>query len=118
MDNHENLANAIVANPEEVENWKRIIAELVENAPNNTIRECLRSYNPELATQQNSKSLKALRKDTIHESLSYLCKGAQFSNNKNDLIDKLCLRIKNFFPDICQICKSKYVYKIETQLFT
>ena len=97
----------------EIDTWKRVIAELVHDAPTDQIKECLRTYDPEIPTQQNVKSLRRMHnRDVIHDSLSYLCKGTQFTNKKDELIDKLCLKIKTFFPDVCQICDKKYMFKL------
>lgn len=96
----------------DIESWKRVIAELVLNAPNSNIKDCLRSYDPALPTERNIKALKAFRKDSISETLQFLSNGRSINGNKNTLIDRLCLKIKNYFPDICQICNSSYSFKI------
>ena len=98
---------------ETVESWKRIIAELALKAPNDIIKGCIKTYDPEKPTQQNVKSLKACRKDTIKQTLKFLSKVTAKDSKKEDMIDKLCLKIKNFFPDTCQICNLSYSFKLE-----
>ena len=100
-------------NMDEIECWKNVIAELVVKAPTKTVKECIRTYDPALPTRQNKNSLKSVNKNIIQETLLYLCRGKKTTGNKDELIDKLCLKIKNYFPDICQICNTKYIFKIE-----
>ena len=98
---------------EVVESWKRALAELIEIALNDKIRDCIRLYNPEKPSKDNKKALKACRKDSIIETLNFLSKATNKDMNKDIAIDKLCLKIKNFFPDICQICDQSYIVKYE-----
>ena len=98
---------------EVVESWKRALAELIEIALNDKIRDCIRLYNPEKPSKDNKKALKACRKDSIIETLNFLSKATNEDMNKDIAIDKLCLKIKNFFPDICQICDQSYIVKYE-----
>ena len=102
---------------DDIECWRNVIAELVVKAPTKTVKECIRKYDPALPSRQNKKALKSIKKDIIQESLTYLSKGKKPTGNKNDLIDKLCLKIKNYFPDICQICNMEYTYKISDPEF-
>ena len=102
---------------ETVEVWKRIIAELALKAPNDIIKGCIKTYDPEKPTQQNIKLLKACRKDTITQTLEFLSKSSVADSKKEDMIDKLCLKIKNFFPETCQICDISYSVKLEDKPF-
>ena len=98
-----------------IETWKRALAGLVESAPNDTIKNCLRIYNPEIPTRDNIKALKLCRKLPIIETLNFLMKPSSSLSDKvtkDDAIHLLCLKIKNFFPDICQICKESYSFNL------
>jgi len=99
-----------------IDSWKTSLAELAEQAPNNKIRDCIRTYDPEKPTIQNVKALKACLKDTIMETLMFLSKIPIANNiNKDEAVSKLCLKIKNFFQDICQICNESYTIKLDHQ---
>ena len=97
--------------------WRVIIAELAGKAPSTVIRDCIRAYNPENPTKQNAKALKAFPKDVINATLKFLSRRNSINANKNDLINMLCLKIKNFFPDICQVCHNSYTFKIDDVCF-
>ena len=98
-----------------IETWKRALAGLVESAPNDTIKTCLRIYNPEIPTRDNIKALKSCRKLPIIETLNFLMTSTSSLSDKvtkDDAIHLLCLKIKNFFPDVCQICKESYSFNL------
>ena len=98
-----------------IDTWKKSIAGLVESAPNDTIKNCLRIYNPAIPTNDNIKALKSCRKTPIIDTLNYLMSSPSFSSNtiKDDAIHLLCLKIKSFFPDVCQICNKSYSVKLD-----
>ena len=58
----------------DVESWRRAIAELVQKAPKNTIKGCIRAYDPAKPTQQNIKALRSYCKEAIFETLKFLSK--------------------------------------------
>ena len=99
---------------EYVQNWKRIVTELSLKAPEPHIKMCLQSYNPEQPTKYIANTLsKNFKKDTIFDTLNFLSKGNAEKANKNDLVQKLCLKVKSYFPDICQICNATYVFNFD-----
>ena len=57
--------------------------------------------------------MKSCRKDSIIETLNFLSKALNEGINKDDAIDKLCMKIQNFFPDFCQVCEQSYIVKYE-----
>ena len=44
----------------DVETWKRILAELSLESPSEEIRNCIKAYDPEKPTKQNTKTLKRI----------------------------------------------------------
>ena len=75
-------------------------------------------YDPALRTASNIKKLnKSHLKNTILETLSFLSNKTIQEHNKNRLIDMLCLKIKNFFPDVCQLCNEHCSVKIGDKNF-
>ena len=102
----------------DIETWQRVIAELALDAPNLQIKNCIKTYDPEKSTKENCKVLSnKLNKPVITETLEFLSRQAVKKENKDDLVQKLCLEIKNFFPDICQICNVSYTFKFQDQAF-
>ena len=59
---------------EMIDGWKLALAELAEQAPNDSIRDCIRSYDPEKPTKTNAKALNNCLKDTVTETLKFLTK--------------------------------------------
>lgn len=102
-----------------IQGWKTSLAELAEQASTPKIRDCLRSYNPENPTKENVTSLKSsFSKDIIMDTLSFLSKApVDPIRLKDEAVKKLCLKIKNYFEDICQICTEPYRIKLDHQPF-
>ena len=104
----------------DVETWTEIIAELCTDAPDSTIRNCLRLYDPVKPSSQLKSILRSkCVKDDILKSLIYL--GSQqvvdSTIKKEEAINMLINRVKNLFPDICQICGDKYCIKRDDEPF-
>eukprot|EP00111_Clytia_hemisphaerica_P021752 TCONS_00063963-protein len=98
---------------EDVHIWKRIVTELSLQALDPQIKSCLQSYNPEKPTKSIIATLnKSFKKYTTHDTLNFLSKQEVESANKNELVRKLCLKVKSFFPDVCKICNMSYVIKL------
>ena len=97
----------------DVHKCKTIIAELSENAADTSIRDCIRSYDPSNPTVTIKKSLRKFHVNTIFNTLKYLSPGQNVDKQKKEiLLDLLITKIKNFFPDFCQICQKEYCIKL------
>jgi len=113
MSNQQNSKTTDDVPAELIESWKKALAELAEEAHNDTIRNCIRIYNPEKPTKHNIKVLKSsCRKDTILETLNFLMKSNQ-NLNKDEAAEKMCLKIQSYFPDICPVCEKSYSVKYQ-----
>ena len=104
--------------PDDIETWKRIVAELSLRAPNQQIKSCIQTYDPENPTKTNIKTIsKSFKKDTIIDTLDFLSKQKPEDANKENLVQKLCVKIQNYFPDTCQICSSSYTFGFDDKSF-
>ena len=75
--------------PGDIKIWKRIIAELALRAPNQQIKSCIQTYDPENPTKINTKTLsKNFKKDAIIDTLDFLSKQKSEDANKDDLVKK------------------------------
>ena len=102
----------------EVNIWRNIIAELCSKAPDNSIRDCLRLYDPSKPTKNIRTIFKSkCNIDILAKTLSFLGKEDYENQKKDVIVDALILRIKNFFPDICQLCGDTYCIKLEDTPF-
>jgi len=102
----------------DIETWKRAIAEISLVAPNLQIKNCINTYDPEKSTKENCKVLNSKwNKPVIMETVEFLSRQKVEKETKDDLVQKLCLKIKNYFPDICQICNTSYSFKFQDQAF-
>ena len=90
------------------EQQAHIIAQLCADAPNETVRNCLRKYDITKTEWQIETLLKKDRKDTLLETLTYL--GLQdMSHYKVDsLRHELICRVQNLLPDTCHLCNQTY----------
>ena len=103
---------------EVIESWKLALAELAEQAPNDLIRDCIRSYDPEKPTETNVKALNTCLKNTVTETLKFLTNDTNAADSlkyKDEIIRKLCMKIKTFYPETCQICNETYIIKLNHQ---
>ena len=82
--------------PGDIKIWKRIIAELALRAPNQQIKSCIQTYDPENPTKINTKTLsKNFKKDAIIDTLDFLSKQKSEDANKDDMVKKLCVKVQN-----------------------
>ena len=96
---------------DDIEKWKRIVTELSLRAPNQQIKSCIQTYDPENPTKTNIKTIsKSFKKDIIIDTLDFLSKQKTEDANKENLVQKLCVKIQNYFPDVCQICNASYTF--------
>ena len=90
----------------------RVIAELCTSAPNNLVRDCIRTYDPTKTTPQIKRMLNSLNKPILIQTLSYLfARTIDNKIKKDDLLDMLIMKIKSYFPDFCQLCNHSYCFK-------
>ena len=96
--------------------WERIVAELCTKAEDKTVKECLRNYDPTKLSKVLKQVFKRCSKDSLLKTVNFLGNYPDCIK-KDDLIDLLILRVKNFFPDICNICHQEYCIKIDDEHF-
>ena len=95
-----------------VEEQKQILADLCVGAPSDLIRNCLRKYCPSKTAWQIEAAMKQEKKPTLVETLAYLGIPDMDEYRSDALPHELVCRIQNLFPDICQLCSSKYCIKL------
>lgn len=105
--------DTLEATTSEVESWKNVIAELCAQAPDTIVRDCLRLYDPEKDSNTLRKIFKKCLKDSLLLTLQFLGRTVPDNTKKDELIDLLLLRVKNFFPEICLICNEEYAVKLD-----
>ena len=102
----------------DIEAWKTIVAELSIGATDVSVRDCIRAYDPSMPTSMIKKSLNKFNVHILFDTLKYLTPGKDLIKPKKEiLLDTLIARIKNFFPDFCQICETKYCIKLSDKTF-
>ena len=103
---------------QDIKVWRETVAELSAKAPNTIIRDCLRAYDPSKHTNQIKKTLQSnFNKDTLGATYQYLS-GNTFADLKKDKITELLImKVKNYFPDVCQICNEVYCHGLNDYSF-
>lgn len=97
--------------------WERAVAELCTNASDDDVKECLRNYDPSKSSVELTQIFKQrCRKQPLLKTLNYLGYYPDKISVK-ELVDLVVLRVKNFFPDTCGICKEEYCSKINDTHF-
>ena len=90
----------------------RIIADLCAGALTDTVRNCLRKYDPKRTAWQIEKELKKDKKDVLVAALDYLGVPDMSQYKADALPHELVCRIQNLLPDTCQLCKQSYCIKL------
>ena len=85
-----------------------IVAALCAEAPSESVRNCIRKYEPQKQGWQIEAALKSLNKQTLVDTLSYLRVDGTEDYKKDCLPHEVLCRVQNLFPDICHICKQEY----------
>ena len=88
-----------------------VLAELCSDAPNPSIRDCIRLYREDATTTQHRRAFGKPDKDTLEEVMDYLGVPNQADYTKDSVINNLIVRIQNLLPDDCRICNSEYCAK-------
>ena len=96
-----------------LEDMKTVMATLCEGAPNSTVRNCLRKYDPSKTSVQIEKALKTEKKPVLVETLEYLGVTGTEEYRHSALPHELLCRVQNFFPDTCGMCNEVYCIKLE-----
>ena len=102
---------------DDVKEWQSIIADLCSKAPNDTIRDCLRLYDPSKPSKQIKAALNRCRKEILCDTLTYLGRPDSENERKANVLESLIWRIKNLFPDKCQICHQRYCITLRDDKF-
>ena len=73
-----------------IEECNGIIAELSEGATDNSIRDCIRAYDPSKPTEAIKKSLRKFHVETLFSTLEYLTPGQNLLKAKKRNFARLC----------------------------
>ena len=98
---------------EKINRWRKIVADLIVKSDDQLIKECLRLYDPAKPSSFLRTVFKKSKKDILMKTLTFLQCKVPNASKKEYLVDMIILRIKNLFPDICQICEQEYCVKLE-----
>ena len=91
---------------------EQIVATLCVEAPNDTIRNCLRKYVPSKSAVQIQATFKQEKKQTLVETLAYLGVPNMEQYRADALPHEMICRIQNLFPDTCHLCSKSYCVKL------
>lgn len=100
-----------ITRDEKIQAQTDIIAELCTNAPNTTVRDTLRLYDPKLDHSSLVKSINRANKGNLVACLSYLGQGDMSDYTKEACVNALICRVQNLFPDQCSFCEEQYCNK-------
>ena len=89
-----------------------ILAELAIDAPNESVRDCIRLYRKEATTIQHRKTFGQKEKELLVETMDYLGVPNQADYLKDSVVNNLIVRIQNLLPDECRFCKVRYCTKL------
>ena len=101
------------AGAQSIDEQKDIIAELCVGAPSDSVRNCLRKYDPTRSAWQIEKDIKKDKKEVLVDTLSYLGMPGMNQYRHDALPHELVCRVQNLLPDTCNLCKQNYCIKIE-----
>ena len=97
---------------QQIEIQREILADLCAEAPDTTVRDTLRLYDPQLDTKALVKQINRTSKQNIVACLIYLGQPAMTDYKKDTCVNALICRIQNLFPDDCVFCKEEYCIKL------
>ena len=95
-----------------MEEQRAIIAALCAGATNDTVRNCLRKYDPVKTAYQIEKELKKDRKEVLVNSLEYLGVPGMNQYKAEALPHEIVCKIQNLLPDMCHLCKQTFCVKM------
>jgi len=91
---------------------------LALQAPNQQIKSCIQTYDPEKPTKTNIKTLsETFRKDTIIDTLNFLSKQKPEHANKDDLVQKQVSKSKIIFQTHVRFAVPPIHSNLMTNLF-
>ena len=85
-----------------------VLAELASQAQEITVRDCIRTYDPNQSSVKQKNAFNALTKDVLVETLKYLGLPNQEAHTKPTCITILMRKMKNLLPKKCGICDEQY----------
>ena len=97
---------------QQIEIQREILSDLCADAPDTTVRDTLRLYDPQLDTKALVKQINLTSKQNIVACLIYLGQPAMTDYKKDTCVNTLICRIQNLFPDDCVFCKEEYCIKL------
>ena len=106
---HNSQAQSVSPRTQEQET---IIAALCADATTNTVRNCLRKYDPSKTSYQIEKELKKDKKEVLVAALEYLGVPDMNQYKAEALPHELVCRIQNLLPDTCHLCHQIFCIKI------
>lgn len=89
-----------------------IIASLCAGAPTDTVRNCLRKYDPAKTSYQIERELKKDKKEVLVDALGYLGIPDMNQYRADTLPHELVCTIQNLLPDSCHLCKQSFCVKL------
>ena len=96
-----------------LEDRKTVMATLCEGAPNVTVRDCLRKYDPSKENAQIERALKTEKKAVLLDTLEYLGCTDMKEYKQSALPHELICRVQNLFPDKCGLCNEQHCIKLD-----
>ena len=85
-----------------------VLAELASQAQETSVRDCIRSYDPNQSSVKQKNTFTALTKDVLVETLEYLGLPNQEVHTKPTCVTILMRKLKNLLPKKCGICDEQY----------
>ena len=91
-----------------------ILAKLICDTNDNTVKDVLRLYKPSMTNPQLTKSLKTANVPALVTTMDFLGISNADKYKKDTIVDKMIVRIQSLFPDSCAMCKQDYVVHYST----
>ena len=101
------------------ERQEDILAKLVCETDNATVKDVLRLYKLPMSMGQLKKSLNKAKAPALVATMEYLGATDANKNDKSKNIERLIIRIQALFPDTCALCKADYaIHRTEFPLLS
>ena len=99
-------------NEQSLQEQEQIVAALCEDAPNETVRNCLRKYSPRKQAWQIEALFKQEKKQVLVETLAFLGQEGMQQYRADALPHELICRVQNLLSDKCNLCNALYCVKL------